>query len=1101
MSLPGIRVFTTTLLVCGLAVVARAQSVAVAEIDGYVADPSGQAIVGAQVKAIETDKHQIHATVTDGTGRYALPNLPVGGYVLEVSSSGFKTYVRTGITLLVANNIAVNVTMQLGSVSESIEVTASASMVETKENMIGQVIGDQAMVDLPLNGRDPSQLLTLTGAGMSGTNMQLSGNDLTGNKNMSGSNASRAFSVAGSQANGLSYLLDGGDNNDAFSNVNLPLPMPDAIQEFNVQTNALPAQYGLHPGGIVNIVTKSGGNSFHGDLFDFLRNGDLNARQKATPARDSLKRNQFGGTAGGRIIKDKLFFFGGYQGTRQRSDPPSTISYVPTAAALNGDFSTLEAAQSAGGCLAAGARSLKNPYNNNAVFPGNQIPVSLFDAASLKLVKNYIPTSSDPCGKIQYGIPANNPDDQWIGRVDYARSEKQALFVRYFIYDFTGQAVFDGKNALTTTNPGLQQRSQTATVGDTYSFSPTMMNAFHATFDRRRDDRGAPSNLFGPGDLGVNMFQNLPNYIQLTISSYFNVACGTCAPGYFNVNTYQVADDFTWIKGKHQFAFGVDYRRDQLNVANFQQANGQFTFNGNSTGDALADLMIGRIGTLVNGNPNPDALRETVFALYAQDAFHATPRLTINYGIRWEPSLPSYDEYGRGNQFQMNLFNQNVHSTEYPAAPAGLIFADDPQNQNGKALTASHWMTFSPRVGVVWDINGDGKQTIRSGFGLMHDTTELFYPERWTTNPPYASSITLTNVQFSNPYANYVSPTGKPGDPFPGAAIFPTGGTYISIPPNVHPTYMMQWNLSYQRQFGKDWLFTANYLGNRTNHLWGSIDINPGLFTGSTATSTTSNTASRRILYLLNPTQGQYYGQVVQTDDGGRAHYNGLLLSMQHRMSNHFSILSNYTWSHCISDVEFLGELGNTVYQNSFNRENGERGNCTSDHRHIFNTSGVITTGGIGNTFAKRLMQNWQFSPILSVFTGQVLTPTDGSRDVSLTADLKDRPNVVLTSDVYNYTTSSWFKQSAFAIQPAGTFGNAGRYSLVGPGVFSLDMAVSREFQIRERYRIHARADFFNILNHANWNNPTLDITSGTFGQITTFGSPRIIQMAMKLFF
>jgi hypothetical protein len=475
-----------------------------------------------------------------------------------------------------------------------------------------------------------------------------------------------------------------------------------------------------------------------------------------------------------------------------------------------------------------------------------------------------------------------------------------------------------------------------------------------------------------------------------------------------------------------------------------------------------------------------------------------TPHLTVNYGLRWEPSLPSYDRYGRGNQFRMDLFQQGVHSAAYPAGPAGLIFPTDSQNQNGDALTKAHWMTFSPRVGIVWDPNGDGRQTVRAAFGLMHDTTELYYPERWTTNPPYASSITLNNVSFSNPYANYVSPTGKPGDPFPGAAIFPTAGNFMSVPPDVKPTYMMQWNLSYQRQLGKDWLVTANYLGNRTNHLWGSQEINPALYTGPSAS--TSNTNQRRVLYLLNPSQGQYYGQLVQTDDGGRSAYNGLLLSVQHRMANHFTLLTNYTWAHCISDVEFLGELGNPVYQNSFDRK-AERGNCTSDHRHIFNTSGVVTTAGVGNAFAKKVMENWQISPIFSLYTGQVLTPTDGSRDVSLSGDAKDRPNVVGSGSIYNYTTSAWFRQSAFAIQPTGTFGNAGRYSVVGPGVVSLDVALSREFKISERWKLHARADFFNIMNHANWNNPTMDITSGTFGQITTFSSPRIIQMAMKLFF
>jgi hypothetical protein len=292
------------------------------------------------------DTHLMRSSVTDNTGRFALPELSVGAYRLDVTAAGFKTFVQTGITLQVASNPEINVRMEIGAVTESVEVISNAGMVETKESSIGQVVDHQRMIDLPLNGRNPTQLLQITGAGISNNQqngMTLNGGDLTGSKNIQGSNGSGQFSVAGGQANGVNFLLDGGDNNDAFSNVNLPIPFPDAIQEFNVQTSALPPQYGLHPGGVVNIVTKSGANSFHGDLFEFFRNGDLNARPKGDaygtqPIRDSVKRNQFGGTAGGRIIKDKLFFFGGYQGTRQRSDPAQNTAYVPTQAALNGDF-------------------------------------------------------------------------------------------------------------------------------------------------------------------------------------------------------------------------------------------------------------------------------------------------------------------------------------------------------------------------------------------------------------------------------------------------------------------------------------------------------------------------------------------------------------------------------------------------------------------------------------------------------------------------------------------------------------------------------------------------------------------------------------------
>jgi hypothetical protein len=1113
------RLTTLLALVLLSACAVFGQAVAIGSVSGSVTDQSGSFVPGAAVRMIDTERGTVHSGNTNTEGRYTFNNLPVGSYRLEVQANGFKNYAQVGITLQVAENLTQNVALQVGALTETVEVQAGASMVETRDSSISAVIQQQQIVDLPLNGRNLTSLLTISGVATQ--DMTLNGGDLTGSKNIQGpSGGSVQVSVAGGAANGVNFLLDGGDNNDAFSNVNLPIPFPDAVQEFSVQTNGLPAQYGLHPGGVVNIVTKSGANSFHGDAFEFLRNGDLNGRQEGTLVRDTLKRNQFGGTAGGRIIKDKLFFFGGYQGTRQRSDPAANKAYDPTAATLKGDFSVVDGSNKSGGCLAT-ARTLKDPSGNP--YPGNQIPVSTFDPAGLKLASTYIPISTDPCGLTYFGYLANNPDDQWIGRIDYNVSGKQQFYGRYFIYDYLAQSLFDGKNALTTGSPGNQDRSQTMTIGDNYTFSPTAINSFHATFDRRRDNRASAANLFSPKDLGVNMFINVPNYTQLSVSGYsgggFNVGCGTCALANFDINTYQLADDFTLIRGKHQIAFGFDGRKDQFNSYNNQQSNGQFTFSGATSGDGLADLLIGRFSGLTDGNVISDYMRQTVIAAYVQDAFRPTSHLSINLGVRWEPSVPAYDKYGRGNQFSYPLFLQNWHSSVYPNAPAGLIFSGDTaQDPYGKAFTASHWATFSPRLGIVWDPNGDGKQTIRASFGLLHDTTELFYPERWTTNAPYVSSLSLTSGQFSNPFASYTL-NGKTGDPFPGAAVFPTQGAYISVPPNMKVTYMMQWNLSYQRQLAKDWMVTVNYLGNVSRHIWGSTDINYSIYTGPS--SSTSNSNNRRITYLLNPTQGQFYGDIQQTDDGANAEYNGLLFKADHRMSHHFTLATTYTWSHCISSWDFAGELAGTVYQNPLNRATGERGNCGFDHRQNFNTSLVYLSPGIGSSFARAITKDWQVSPLASLYTGNPIQLTSG-KDVSLSTQNLDRPTVILPNQVYpaQQTPSEFFNPNAFTCAGPGTgtqggvsgvntacagtgvFGNLGRNAVYGPNKVNFDMAVSRNFKVTERLKTEFRADFFNILNHGNWQTVGTSVSSGaTFGQVTAFGSPRLIQMALKLYF
>jgi hypothetical protein len=1099
---------------------AHGQAVAVAEVDGIVSDTTGKVMVNVQVTMIQTETQAVRSTFTDVSGRYAIGNLPPGPYTMDVKAPGFKDYRQTGLVLQVGQTIAVNVAMTVGAVSETVEVAANASMVETKDTGIAQVIDENKVVDLPLNGRNLTQLLTLVGGGTT-----TPAGDLTGSKNIQGSQASGTFSVGGSQANGISYLLDGGDNNDSFSNVNLPIPIPDMVLEFSVQTNALQAQYGLHPGGVVNIVTKSGTNSWHGDFFEFLRNYELNARTKglvepsgsvAQPARDSLKRNQFGGTVGSKIVRDKLFFFAGYQQTVQRSNPGTNTAHVPTALTAVGNFSVEDAATSTGGCQSKPI-TLKDPLGGT--FPNNQIPLSRFDPAAEKLLSSYIPQSTDNCGLFLYGQPANNPDYQYIGRVDYVRSDKHTLFGRYYLYNYTAEAFYNGSNALTTgPNPGNRDQTMTATFGDTYTLSPTSLNSFHATFDRRADNRGVAPGLFGPDTLGIQGFQeNMPNtYMQITVSNYFNVACGTCAPGFFDVNNYQASDDYSKTWGKHQFSAGVDFRKEQFNSVNNQQSNGQWTFSGTATGDALADVVLGKTGSLTDGNALSDYIRQTVFGIYAQDSWRMNSHLTLNYGVRWEPYEPPSDKQCRGNQFNLSDFISGYHSTQYPNAPAGLLFGHDTANANGCGFENHHWLDMSPRLGLVWDPTGSGKQTVRAAFALMHDTNELFYPERWTTNPPYASSVALGQNTGPTGAAGIAGPFSNPwlgvpgGDPFPSVGTFPASSTFVTIPASVKAEYMMQWNISYSRQIAKDWLATATYVGNRTNHILGANDIN---MPQPSPTATTGNEPARRLLTLLNPVQGAFYSSVIQTDAGATSSYNALLAKVEHRFAQHYTLLTNFTWSHCVSTWDFGNELAADDYQNPNNRD-AEKGDCNFDRRYIFNTSLVATSAGLGEGVLKGFTKDWRVAPIVSLYSGQPVNILDGT-DVSLTGEAMDRPNVVAgVSNPFPHTTNEWFNPALFAgncslaawagnpsCQPAGTFGDAGRDVLHGPGTIQWDMAVSRIFPIKERWNLEIRADFFNIMNHANWNAPTAALNSSTFGQVTSFGTPREIQLAAKVHF
>jgi hypothetical protein len=598
--------------------------------------------------------------------------------------------------------------MQLGAVTDSVQVTASAGMVETRDTSISQVIDERRIVDLPLNGRQPTQLILLSGAALTAP-----GGGMVGTKSFF---SSTTISVAGGQANGVNYLLDGGDNNDSFSNVNLPIPFP---------------------------------------------------------RHDTLKRNQFCGTVGGKIIADKLFFFGGFQGTRNRSDPPQTVSFVPTAAVLKGDFSTIDS----GNCVSGGkGKTLLDPTSGQP-FPGNQIPLSRFNPQALSIVNKYVPLSSDPCGKITYGIPVTGDEEQFIGRIDWIQNAKHSIYGRYFTAGYQNPAVFDGKNMLTTTVPGNYERAQTLTLGDTYSFSGSTLNSFHATATRRRDNRGVSEKITNPTAEGLNVSSLVPNFLQIAVNSYFNVGCGTCAPGHFNVNSFNFADDVDIVRGKHQIAFGVNYIRDQMNVINGYIENGSWTANGQFTTDALADYLLGAVSSFSQSNPLQNATRASIFSLYIQDNVRLTSHLTVNAGLRWEPSFPAYDYFGNGSSFQQSAFNAGQRSQVFTNAPPGLLFWKD--KGIPKAYSNGHLSIFSPRAGLVWDPSGNGKQTLRISGAILRDTAEVFYPERLTTNAPYGTAIDVPSPigGFSNPWLGY--PGGNPFpqvQPPPASFNFPTSG-------------------------------------------------------------------------------------------------------------------------------------------------------------------------------------------------------------------------------------------------------------------------------------------------------------------------------------
>jgi Carboxypeptidase regulatory-like domain len=1099
LSKPNNRV--SRLLYCGLAVSLlfafcfslrslHAQAVGGGQIQGLVTDSTGSAVPGATVSITQTESG-LKRTVTSGSdGGYLLPNLPVGPYQLLITSNGFDTYQQSGIIVQVGNNLRIDVSLKVGEVSQTVQVDANASMVQTEDQSVSQVIDQKRIIDLPLNGRQATQLILLTGAAATAP-----AGDLVGSKNYP---SSVALSVAGSQGTTINYLMDGVDNNDSFTNVNLPFPFPDALQEFSVQTSGLSAQYGLHPGAVVNIVTKSGTNQFHGTLFDFFRNGDMNARNYFSVKRDSLKRNQFGGTIGGPVVHNKLFFFFGYQGTQTRQETNAVTSFVPTQAMLNGDFSAFDSAS----CQSNGqAKILINPATGQP-FPDNQIPVGSFNQSALALTK-YLPVASNPCGKLVYGIPEPQSENQYIGHVDWNASPRQIIFARYFFTHFT-QSAFFGGNLLLTANSLLDDQAQALAVGHTFTISSNLVNSFRASATRNAISRGAPADLINPSDLGIQISTPVKNYLYASVSGDFAAACGTCETYAVTTDAYNIVDDVFWTKKIHHVTFGVNYIHNHLTLDGTNTANGQFLFNGSFTGDAMADFMLGDLQTFRQANDTASDFKKNYVAGYLQDSIQATPRLTINAGIRWESDLPEIETNGRGTSFSMANFTSGAPSTVFPNAPAGLVFKGDRGVPRG--FFNAHYDHFEPRIGFAFDPGGKGQESIRGSYTVGFQTPIVYLESDFENMSPWGGSLSITNPSggFTSPYAGYAggNPFPLPFPPTAANAVFPVLGQYDVFPTNLKPSYTQTWNLSLEKQFLENWEATISYLGNHVLHIWTGNALNPAVYIPGTCNgapcSTTNNTDSRRRLAQLNPARGAYFSAISQEYDGANGNYNGVLVSVTHRFAKYYTLLTNYTYSHCLSAATDTGDLGGPVIQDPANPQ-AEYSNCGFDIRHNFVTSLVLRSSvEKKGSLLRSFLNGWQLAPIITATSGSPFTPLTGV-DRSLTGVEADRPNLNGNPYLHGHGPTIWLNPASFSYNTAGNYGNTRPYSLYGPGYFDLDGAVTKYLPLPRTWQLEVRAECFNCMNHANLQNPSATYSSSnTFGVITTANPPRILQLSLK---
>ncbi len=1088
---------------------------ATAGISGTVRDESGAVLPGVTITATQTDTGLVRTTVSNETGSYTLPSLPLGPYRIEATLQGFRTFAQTGVVLQVNSNPVINPTLGLGTVAEEIQVTATAQMVDTRTVGVGTVVESERIVELPLNARQVTQLIMLSGLAVQ-----------TSSSPAWSMNTGVNISVAGSSGGGVSYSLDGAPHLNAFDGTGLHLPFPDALQEFRLTTGTQEAGGSIRSGAAVNAVTKAGTNAFHGGGFEFLRDSRFNAPDFLSGQKDGLKRNQFGGTIGGPIVRDKLFFFAGLQTTTTRRTPLDQQTFVPTAAMLAGDFTAFASPT----CNNGRQLTLAAPFVNNRIDP------ALFSPAALNLARR-LPTPVDACGKVFYGSPVHQNESQVPVRIDFQANARHSVMGRFMLTTDDAQVPFDlsGGNALATINPGVDDRAINITVGHTWVLSPSVVNSLRVLAnDISVNKPGA--QFAGPADIGVNAFSTVPGAMRVAVAGGgFATGAGVGANLSAKIQSSGVSNDLTLLRGAHQLAFGGHYLWTKSTEVANAFATGLYTFTGAFTGNGVADFMLGRLGSHRQANPNGVNVTQPLASAYVQDTWKVS-RVTLTYGAVWNPFMPMSFVDADAYNFSLDAFNKGIRSTVIKNAPPGFSYTGDPGFE-GTSGVKRHLNMWDPRVGFAWDVRGDGRTAVRVGAGLGHDYISHQVHLNTASVSPFRLTVLLpSGSSFDNPWANYPG-----GNPFPytyNAAnpVFPAYSSYLPLPADLKPTVQYSWNAGLQHQFNSRLFASATYIGTKIVNQLTAEEQNPALNLGFgpctlyDATigaerfypecTAANNVNQRRVLNLAN--RSVALGYITQYSDKGFQDYHGMLLNTRVDLGRYLNLNMNYTLSKCEGIAPIQGVLNpgqNNVHQPYQN--NGpddldlDEGLCNSDRRHLFNLTSVFRTPDFDGVLGM-LASNWTTSSVIQIRSGapvNVTTGLDNARNGFFGNAATQRPNLVPGVDPYGdkNALTGYFNPAAFSQPAPGTFGDLPFNYLLGPGFWQWDQSFVRGFNLSDGHRLELRAEGINLTNHFNRGNPASTLNNlATFGRITTpalagaagvFATPRIWQFAVKYTF
>ncbi len=1088
------------ILILGSTLVAWAQYTT-ARLSGLITDPSEAVVAGATITVQDQGTGYSQTTKSESTGQYLFPSLPVGTYQITVSVAGYTQYVQKGFVLSVGQAATQNVELKVGRIDQQVVVTANSSMVTTDSAMVGQLITGQEISSLPLNGRYVQELVFLAPGAVNVTSSYCAANC------EGGVFPSEQYAkVNGGGANGVNYLLDGVDANDTYINANVPFPNPDALEEFNLITGNMSAVYGNAIGGVVNVVTKSGTDQIHGDVFEFLQNNALNASNYfAQGLVNPLKQNQFGGSIGGPILKNRLFYFGSYQGTRFSTTQNGQIAFVPNAIERTGNFQDL-------------GFPLIDPTTGGYI-TNNQIPVS----PVATYILNHIPLPG-PNDQLNFdGAPDSQNTDEYLAKADY-NFRKHHLSVHYFQMNYTDPIFIPPPSNLLQLRADAEHLVlKNISVVDIYTISPTFLLS---SFFGYNSENGTTfsSAPFSMADAGANIAVP-PNrgggnsaVLQMTVGGDFALQ-GT-PYGIWNRGDQSLREIATWIKGKHEVQFGGEIMRSRLPMGNQYQESGVYDFE-SLTGSPLADFELGAVSAFTQGGGlylNFTGYRESLFV---QDNWKATPRLRLSAGLRWDPFFPYTDSEGR-----VACFVPGAQSVRFPNAPVGMLFGGSHHDPGCPASSIyNNPKNFGPRLGFAY--SKDGKTSFRGGAGYYYQAPNSVAFEDVVGIPPFAPIINVgtsgcTPANPCNPPVPFVTladPYGssQTGNPFPGQfgplnpgpnATFPTSGISFSqiFDRHFRLPMVLAWNLTMEHGFKQDWMLRIAYVGNNGHHLSGTGDQENGLLE-------------------LNPNiQGNpvypNYGSIASINSGVDSNYNAAQITFEKRMTHGFSFLSNFTWARELND---FGPIGGSQYLTNTCPcgRHFDYGPSDDDVNKTFKMNGAYLVPHIGLPKGVDAILNgwevsgtalWQSGFPFSLFSGQ---------DNSESGILGDRadlnvPNIqqaILGSGrSHAAQVAEWFNTNAFAQNAPLTFGNTGKNVLRGPRYFSTDLAMVKNAKLTERFALEFRTEFFNAFNNVNFGRPDGNLSDSGYGTITgmagasssnTYGTaqPRIIQFGLKLAF